>query len=111
VGIHALLAERTNTPELAMEMDEGKQFMTAAQNVMRHYSVETTQKTLDIIAFCGVTAQLYMPRIAAITIRKKTEGMQNVRRPNGGQPQQQPNNVTPFVPMVVAGEPDMGING
>lgn len=71
VGLHALLAERTETPELAMTEPEAKQFMVAAQNVMRHYSVETTQKTLDWIAFAGCAAGIYGPRFAAIQINKR----------------------------------------
>jgi len=73
VGLHALLAERTSTPELAISLDEGAAFMTAAQKVMRHYSVETTQKTLDIVAFMGTTAGIYMPRVAVIMMRHKAE--------------------------------------
>lgn len=71
VGLHALLADRTETPELAITEEEGKAFMDAAQNVMRHYSVETTQKVLDWTAFAGVAAGMYMPRVAAIGMRKR----------------------------------------
>jgi len=73
VGMHALLSMQTGVPEIALTDQEGKAFMSAAQNVMRHYSVETTQKTLDIIAFMGVTAQIYAPRVAAYSIRKRME--------------------------------------
>lgn len=73
VGMHVLLSERIEVPEIAITQEEGEQFMKAAQNVMRHYSVETTQKTLDIIAFAGVSAQIYMPRMAAYGIRKRSE--------------------------------------
>ncbi len=73
VGIHALLAQVSETPELQVTEDEGKAFMKASQNVMRHYSVQTTQKTLDWIALFGVTASIYGPRIAAIGIRKRSE--------------------------------------
>lgn len=68
-----MLAERTETPELRMSMDEGQQFMTSAQNVLRHYSVQQTQKTLDWIAFMGVAAGLYTPRIGAYMMRKNAE--------------------------------------
>lgn len=54
-----------------MEQEEGEQFMRAAQNVLRHYSVETTQKTLDWIAFGGVTLSLYGQRFGAYMIRKR----------------------------------------
>ncbi len=77
VATHVLLAARTNVPELMMSPEEGKMFMDAAQNVLRHYSVETTQKTLDWIAFAGVAAQLYGTRAAAVMIRRKQERSDN----------------------------------
>lgn len=79
VGLHVMLAERTQTPELAITEDEGKAFMEAAQNVMRHYSVETTQKALDWTAFIGCAAGMYMPRIAAVGMRKRASGKPRAR--------------------------------
>lgn len=73
VGMHVLLAHRTNTPELAITEDEGKSFMGAAQNVLRHYSVQSTQKTLDWIAFAGCAMAIYAPRVVAIQVRKREE--------------------------------------
>lgn len=73
VGIHVLLGELTKTPELGITEEEGKQFMSSAQNVMRHYSVQTTQKTLDWIAFTGVSCTIYAPRIAAVGFRRRSE--------------------------------------
>jgi hypothetical protein len=73
VGLHALLAVRLETPEIAISDDEGVQFAKAAQNVMRHYSVKTTQKTLDTIALAGVTVGIYGPRFAAWRFRKAAE--------------------------------------
>lgn len=81
VGIHAILAERTDTPELAITEDEGKQFMQAAQNVMRHYSVESTQKTLDWVALFGCAGAMYMPRIAAVGMRKRSSARKSGPRP------------------------------
>ncbi len=66
VGAHVLLAQAIKTPELAITMDEGGQFMKAAQNVARHYDVRTTQKAMDWIAFCGVGCMIYVPRVVAI---------------------------------------------
>lgn len=73
VGIHALLAANLEAPELAISADEGKQFMTCVQNVMRHYSVETTQKSLDWIALMGCASGMYIPRIAAVSIKRKNK--------------------------------------
>lgn len=86
VGLHVLLAERTMTPELAISEDEGKQFMASVQNVMRHYSVQTTQKTLDWIALMGTATGMYAPRIVAMNIRK--------RAARNGRPQPAPMNRT-----------------
>lgn len=87
VGLHAILAERTGVPELQMSDDEGKQFMLAAQNVMRHYSVETTQKTLDWIALFGTAGGIYGTRFAAYQMRKnaeKAEKNANILHPTFG---------------------------
>lgn len=86
VGAHILLAAKTNTPELVISEDEGAAFMKAAQNVLRHYSVETTQKTLDWIALLGVAGGIYGTRVGAIMMRNNQEKKE--RRATG--------NVTPF---------------
>ena len=73
VGLHVMAAQQFQVPELAMEMSEGEQFMKSAQNVMRHYSVETTQKTLDWIALGGTVCMIYGTRFGAYMLRKKNE--------------------------------------
>lgn len=77
-----MLAQATETPELELSEDEGKSFMKAAQSVMRHYSVQTTQKTLDWISFVGVTVSIYAPRVAAIGFRKRKERDESEGDPN-----------------------------
>ena len=67
------MAARTNIPELELSEEEGAQFTKAAQNVMRHYSVKATQKTLDTVAFFGVCAAIYAPRFAALKMRQVAE--------------------------------------
>lgn len=69
VGAHVLLADRTGVPELAITEDEGQQFMQRAQAVLRHYSVQTTQKAMDWIAFAGVAGMIYIPRVVALANR------------------------------------------
>lgn len=73
VGAHLMLAARTNMPELALTMEEGDQFMKAAQNVLRHYDVQAQQKTLDWIAFAGTVGGIYGTRFAAAMFRRKAE--------------------------------------
>lgn len=70
VGAHVLLADRTGVEELAISMDEGTAFVCAAQKVMRHYAVETTQKTMDWLSFMGTTSMIYIPRFIAYKNRK-----------------------------------------
>lgn len=88
VGLHAALAMKIDAPELIISDEEGKQFMKAAQNVMRHYSVEATQVTLDWIAFMGCAAGIYAPRIAAVGMRRREQ-----RGPRRGPPVQRDGNV------------------
>lgn len=73
VGLHMMLANVSETPEWMITPDEGNDFMKAAQNVMRHYSVQSTQKTLDWISLFGVAGGMYGTRVAAISIRKRRE--------------------------------------
>ena len=65
-----------------MDMSEGDQFMKSAQNVMRHYSVESSQKTIDWISFGGTVAMLYGTRFGAYMLRKRTEAKEE-NRPRG----------------------------
>jgi hypothetical protein len=79
VGLHVVASQSLQVPELAMDMAEGQQFMSSAQNVLRHYSVETTQKTLDWIAFAGTCCMIYGTRFGAYMVRKA--GERNAERP------------------------------
>lgn len=97
VGLHVLLAERMDAPELAITEQEGKDFMTSVQNVMRHYSVETTQKTLDWVALMGTASGIYVPRIAAVSMRRKmSKQPQPQRKPT--KQSEQSNGVVSIVP-------------
>jgi hypothetical protein len=73
VGVHLMLAEATHQPHWAITDEEGETWMTAAGQVLRHYSVEATQKTLDWIAFAGITGGMYGPRIVATALQKREE--------------------------------------
>lgn len=81
VGVHALAAQLLTVPELEITESEGKAFTDAAKNVMRHYSVTTTQKTIDWIALIGTAGGIYGTRIAAYNIRKRNEANQRQRPP------------------------------
>jgi hypothetical protein len=73
VGMTTMLAMRTGHEELAVTSDEAGEFLKAAQNVARHYSVETTQRTLDWIAFVGVSAQVFGTRAVAVMVKSRRE--------------------------------------
>lgn len=71
IGLHVALAGLTGVEELAITPEEGDAFMAAAGKVARHYSVTTTQKTMDWLAFCGCAAAIYAPRVVAISRAKR----------------------------------------
>jgi hypothetical protein len=73
VAMHMMLAQLSGVEELAITPDEGDAFMKSAQNVARHYSVATTQKTLDWIAFAGCTAGMYVPRGIAVAAKRRSK--------------------------------------
>ncbi len=56
-----------------LDESEAKAFLKAAQNVARHYDVQTTQKTLDWIALIGSIGSIYGTRTFAIMARKSGE--------------------------------------
>ena len=66
-----MLAKQTGIDELAIDLDEGKQVLSAAQKVMAHYSIEATQKAIDIAALIGTLGAVYGTRAIAIMNNKK----------------------------------------
>jgi hypothetical protein len=73
-----VIAQASKTPELAINMDEGEHIMKAAQNVMRHYNVQSTQKTLDWISLAGACSMVYVPRVIAIAANKRVAQAVNI---------------------------------
>lgn len=63
-----------------MSEGDAKTLMASAQNVLRHYSIQATQRAVDWLTFGSVAAFMYVPRAAALA--------QRIRRPPA-QPQQQ----------------------
>jgi len=76
--------------------------MQAVQNVMRHYSVETTQKTLDWVALMGAASGMYVPRLAAISIRRKSV-KRSAPRPQAAPANPQGASVVQIVPDMASG--------
>lgn len=117
VGLHATLAMMTKTPELQVSEQEGRDFMKAAQNVMRHYSVQSTQKTLDWLAFGGIAAGLYGTRAFAVSMRrnmetagKREERGQVLQFPDRGRKAAEPEPAAApvYAPSVPQGDPEGG---
>lgn len=73
VGAHVIIAERYEVPELVMDMSEGQQLADAVQNVLRHYSIETTQKAIDWAALIGTSCMIYGSRFGAYMLRRAAE--------------------------------------
>lgn len=69
--MHSVLAHVTNSPELFIAPEEGDALAKAAQNVMRHYNVEASQKAIDWAALGMVAIGIYAPRIVAIAARRR----------------------------------------
>lgn len=69
----ALLAMRTETPELMITQDEEALFLHRVQNVMRHYGTKANQKAMDWAALAGCTANMAWPRAVAIRNRRREE--------------------------------------
>jgi hypothetical protein len=72
-----------------MSEADAKTFFNAAQNVMRHYSIATTQKAVDWMTFASVSAIMYAPRVVALQKRMQD----GPRRP---EPQTAPMSATVF---------------
>jgi len=119
-GTMALLAWRTDTPELQITADEEKVFLMRVQNVLRHYSVKTTQKAMDSAALAGCVVNLAAPRAFAIHQRLKAERLAEdgggqvlhfrprprpAPAPAAGDGQAAPE-AAPYVPSAPMGEPD-----
>lgn len=73
VGLHAAIAMATHNPEIQIGEDQGAAFMGAAQNVMRHYGVTSTQKSIDWLVLWGAGLGMYVPMISAIRFRQAEE--------------------------------------
>lgn len=79
VGLTVMLATATGVEEFEVSGDEMDRWTTAAGNVSRHYDIQTTQKTLDWVAFAGVSAQVFGTRavVGAIKLRERNAGRGN----------------------------------
>lgn len=72
-GATASFAAMKDVPEFEVSEQESAEFMQKAQAVLRHYAVETTQKGVDFIALFGVSFSIVSTRVAAYSLRVKSE--------------------------------------
>lgn len=73
IGISTMLAIKTGHEEFMVGEDEMGAWLKAASNVSRHYSIETTQKTLDWVALIGMTGQVFGTRAVALAVKVRQE--------------------------------------
>lgn len=106
VGLTETIAQWRDVPEFGLDPAEATELMKATQNVLRHYSVETTQKGADFIALIGVASMIVGTRIGAYNLRTRAERETQPRqqqfrptvvRPQQAASQQQPNPPSPRV--------------
>jgi hypothetical protein len=72
-GMTAALSANRDIPELEVSQEESEDLAAKAQAVLRHYSVESTQKGVDIITLLGCVGGIVSTRVAAYTLRLKME--------------------------------------
>jgi len=61
-------------PEIAIGEPNAKAWLTALQNVLRHYPLHTSQKAADWGAFVIVSGMIYVPIVVAIRQRLNGPG-------------------------------------
>lgn len=66
-----------------MERPEAEEYAKAWANVLRHYDIQTTQKTLDFGALIIATANVYGTRLFAMNLRKSMEDAAAPAQGNG----------------------------
>jgi hypothetical protein len=71
--MHVQMARLADCPELAMTEADAKTLFGAAQNVLRHYSIQSTQKTIDWLTFGSVAVFMYTPRFVALSKRRRNK--------------------------------------
>jgi hypothetical protein len=82
--MHVQLARLADCPEIAMTEADAKTLMVSAQNVLRHYSIQATQKAVDIMTFASVATFMYAPRAVAFKRRRQRRSGRSSGAPPDG---------------------------
>lgn len=85
--MHVQLARIADCPELAMSEGDARTLMASAQNVLRHYSIQATQRAVDWITFGSVAMFMYVPRAVAL-VQRRQQGNAPPPRPQWDGPAQ-----------------------
>lgn len=81
IGIHALLAAATRTPELVLEADESKPLAVAVAELAKHYDLPGLDaKTTAWVGLIMVCGQVYVPR--AVMIKQRLDAEAKERKPS-----------------------------
>lgn len=62
-----MLAQQTGIAEYQLNPDELDNWRISAENLARHYEIQTTQKTMDWASFIGASAFVFGTRAIAIS--------------------------------------------
>lgn len=73
VGIHALLAGMTATPELAIDSEEATQLAAAMDRLAKEYGVAVASRTMAWVNLMMVIGAIYGTRTFAIVNRQRSE--------------------------------------
>lgn len=81
IGIHALLAAMTKTPELALDSDESKPLAVAVSEVAKHYDIPGLDaKTVAWMGLIMVAGKIYVPRV--MLVQQRLEREKQERKPS-----------------------------
>lgn len=82
MGMHLIAAKLLRAPELIIGPDEAKNLAKAVQNLMKHYSINVSPKTVALMQLAGVAAAVYAPRAIMIANRKGKEAQHKKQAQN-----------------------------
>lgn len=83
VIVHLGIAGATNTPELAIDKDEGDLLAKASANLMSEFDLTPDPKTQAIVGLVMAAATVYGPRAVMIRARKAQEKQEKSADENG----------------------------
>ena len=73
LSTHMMLAHLTQIAEIQLHPEEARAVAQAASNVMRHYDVRTTQKTMDWGNLLIALGTVYGPRVVVIAANRRQQ--------------------------------------